>query len=120
MAALMAAGHAVLMPFGVRGYDLAFEDSSGRFYRVQVKTARMRGGVMRFDAFSKSGSLRDKRTSYEGRADFFGVYLPPNGQCYLIPVGEIRGTEGWFRIAPPKNNQAAGVRFAEQFLIQPG
>jgi hypothetical protein len=43
MAALLAAGKTVLIPFGVQGYDLVFEDEDG-FHRVQCKTAYMRNG----------------------------------------------------------------------------
>lgn len=116
LSALLRAGKTVLIPFGVQGYDLVFEDGSG-FHRVQCKTAYMRSGAMRFDAYSRTGNARKVVTRYDGRTDFFGVYLPYNGCCYLIPIEDITGDQGWFRVDPARNRQSVGVRMAEPYLI---
>lgn len=117
MAALLATGRTVLIPFSVEGYDLVFEDAYG-FHRVQCKTAYMRGGAIVFDAYSKSGSLRDKKIYYQGRTDFFGIYCPHTQACYLIPISEVPGKEGCFRITPPRNGQTKGIRYAEAYRLK--
>jgi PD-(D/E)XK endonuclease len=109
MAALLAAGKTVLIPFGVQSYDLVFEDENG-FHRVQCKTAYMRNGTMCFDAYSRTGDRRDKITLYAGRTDFFGVYCAYTRQCYLIPFVDVTHAQGWFRIDPPRNNQQRRIR----------
>lgn len=116
LAALLSAGKTVLLPFGVQGYDLVYEEA-GKFHRVQCKTAHMYNGCMIFHAMSRTGDNRKTLASYIGRADYFGVYCPYSDQCYLIPVEEVQGKEGWYRVDPPKNNQTKGVKFAQDYLI---
>jgi PD-(D/E)XK endonuclease len=118
MAALLAAGKTVLIPFGVQGYDLVFEDRGG-FHRVQCKTAYMRNGTMCFDAYSRTGDRRDKLTLYEGRADYFGIYCAYTGKCYLIPLADVTHHQGWFRIDPTRNNQQQGIKWAAPYEIRP-
>ncbi len=119
IAALLKAGKTVLLPFGVHSYDIVFEDDE-KFYRVQCKTGRMRNGAMLFDAYSKTGPGRQVRQLYTGKIDFFGVFCPYNGECYLIPIEDVPGSLGWFRIDSPRNSQAKGIKFAAPYLIHKG
>jgi hypothetical protein len=122
LAALLATGKTVLLPFGTQAYDLVFEDELG-FHRVQVKSGRDYRGALVFHAFSRIGAARRSGRSYAGRVDYFGIYLHATGACYLIPIADVSSspgpnTQGTFRLHPPKNNQNKGVRLAEQYLIK--
>ena len=47
LAALVEAGYHVWLPYGENHRaDVVMEDGDGRLYRVQVKTGRLRGGVI--------------------------------------------------------------------------
>lgn len=115
MAALLRAGKNVLTPFGVQRYDLVFEDESG-FHTVQCKTGRGKSGALIFETCGRH-SRTHQRTSYRGEIDYFGVYFPDNGCCYLVPVEAVGRTDGYLRLEKPKNNQVKGVVLADQFLI---
>jgi hypothetical protein len=120
LAALLAAGKTVLMPFGTQPYDLVFEDA-GVFHRVQVKAGREYRGALNFNAFSRTGDDRRHKITYRGKIDYFGIYLPTRRTCYLIPikdVGQVSGMQGNFRLDPPKNNQSRGIRYAHHYLIK--
>jgi hypothetical protein len=115
MSALLRAGKTVLVPFGVQRYDLAFEDADG-FHRVQCKTGRIKGSVIKFEACSRH-SRTLQRTPYHGDADYFGVYVPGQTTCFLVPVEIIGPTEGSLRIDAPKNSQVKGILYAKDFLV---
>lgn len=115
MSALLRAGKTVLVPFGVQRYDLAFEDAEG-FHRVQCKTGRIKGSVIKFEACSRH-SRTLQRTHYRGDADYFGVYVPGQTTSFLVPVEAVGQAEGTLRIDPPKNNQVKGILYAKDFLI---
>lgn len=122
LAALLATGKTVLVPFGSQSYDLVFEES-GLFYRVQVKNGREYRGVLNFSAHRRTGAARRTSKPYGDSIDFFGVYLPSRQSSFLIPVadvGDARAAQGWFRLDPPKNNQDKHVRLAQQYLITVG
>lgn len=117
LAALLAAGHHVLLPFGggLR-YDLAIDTSSG-IKRVQCKTARMRDGSMFFKTASWQRDTKE-RTTYQGSADLFGVYCPQTSKCYLVPVAEVGINEASLRLTASKNGQEKGVRWAKDYEIK--
>lgn len=115
MSALLRAGKTVLTPFGVQRYDLVFEDAEG-FHRVQCKTGRIKGDVIKFETCSRH-SRTLQRTPYLGDADYFGVCLPGQPNCFLVPVEAVSPVEGTLRIGPPKNNQVKGILYARDFLI---
>ena len=116
LASLIKAGKAVLLPFGDGSqYDLAY-DECGQLVRVECKTAVYRQGCVVFNA---SSSQRDTkvRTSYRGRADLFGVYCPHLNKVYLVPVADVPTTEARLRVEPSRNQQAQGVRWAQQYEV---
>jgi hypothetical protein len=116
MSALLRAGKTVLMPVGVQRYDLVFEDEGG-FHRVQCKTGRLsRAGVIKFNTCSMHSRTR-QRVSYRGDADFFGVNVPGNANCFLVPVELTGEREGTLRVDSPKNGQVHGILYARDFLI---
>jgi PD-(D/E)XK nuclease superfamily protein len=85
LAALVAAGYFVSIPFGSgHKYDFVIDDSA-RLFRVQCKTGRVRNGALLFCAYSKSGNGA-VRMSYRGLADLFAVLNPEDDKVYLIPL----------------------------------
>ncbi|HJU54212.1 MAG TPA: group I intron-associated PD-(D/E)XK endonuclease [Pyrinomonadaceae bacterium] len=116
MAALVAAGYSVFIPFG-DGHKCDFViDDEVSLRRVQCKTGRVRSGALHFCAYSKAGNGY-ARVSYRGLADLFAVLNPVDGKVYLIPVDEVGETEVALRLVPTLNNQKQRVRWAESYLL---
>jgi hypothetical protein len=116
LSALLAEGHVVLQPFGVQPYDLVFDDGHG-FHPVQVRTGRVLGGAMIFDTGTRVGASRRTRKIPHACIEYYGVYLPPTGESFLIPISECSSAKPTFRITPPMNGQVTGVRWAREYLI---
>jgi hypothetical protein len=120
IAALTRRGKHLLLPVGDHlRYDLAIDDE-GRLLRIQCKTGRLRDGVISFATCSvDSRSQKGKciRRSYRGEIEFFGVYCPANGKCYLVPVEKAGINDCRLRIAPPRNGQKTRIRWAEDYEI---
>jgi hypothetical protein len=113
-----ALGIDVYRPVGEGGrYDLIF-GVADRLLRVQCKWASRHGEVITFHAFSsrrsRAGLVRRYYDATE--IDAFAAYCAEVDSCYLVPfesvgpLAEIR-----LRLAPAKNNQQAGIRFASDF-----
>lgn len=114
IAKFLRSGFVVLKPMSeLSRYDLVI-DRGGGFERVQCKTGRLRGGVIKFKACS---AVRNERHSYRGQVELFGVYCPENDQCYLVSVDAVGTAEGVLRVEAPRNKQKAGVRAASEFLV---
>lgn len=127
LARLVQAGAQVLIPFGenVR-YDLVIDDGS-HFVRVQVKTGRLREGVIRFNACSYTYHHPNNRGTkpyqhhYRGAADLFGIYCPETDGIYLVPVDEVGINAGSLRVEPTRNRQVKKIRWAhDSRLSVPG
>ena len=117
LAAFVAAGYLVSVPFGAgHKYDFVVDDST-RLFRVQCKTGRVKNNVLLFNAYSQSGNGAVKM-SYRGLADLFAVLNPADDQVYLVPVNEVGVTDVSLRLAPTLNKQEQGVRWAEHYLLR--
>lgn len=117
LAALIAAGYFVSIPFGSgHKYDFVI-DNTARLFRVQCKTGRVKNGVLLFNAYSQSGNGSVKM-SYRGLADLFAVRNPDNERVYLIPVDDVGETVVSLRLTPPVNKQVQGIRWAEIYLLK--
>ena len=117
---LMRAGYDVAQPFGDNArYDLVIDDGA-RLLRVQVKTGRLgQDGGIAFPTCSSQVHRGRGRMTYHGQCDLFAVYCPELDQTYLVPV-EVTGARSCtLRVEPPKNNQAAGVRWAADYVLRP-
>jgi PD-(D/E)XK endonuclease len=116
LAALVRREFQVLVPFGEgQPYDLVVHLREGEFLRVQCKTAWLRQGCVVFNSASTDhgrGAL-----PYHGLADVFGVYFPPSGSVYIVPVDAVARFEGRLRLTPTRNNQKKGIREAVDFEI---
>jgi hypothetical protein len=118
LAAFVAAGYLVSVPFGSgHKYDFVVDDST-QLFRTQCKTGRVKSGTLLFNAYSQSGNGSVKM-SYRGLADLFAVLNPENDKVYLIPVNEVGVTDVSLRLAPTLNKQTQGIRWAELYLLKP-
>jgi PD-(D/E)XK endonuclease len=116
LAALVAAGKRVLLPFGgQRRYDLAYEEY-GRLVKVQCKSGRERNGAIIFRTHS---DIRGERRDYREDIDLFGIYCHDRNEVYLVPVGDVPTSAAHLRLHPPRNGQHSKVRWAAQYLLVP-
>ena len=125
LAALLERGFDVLLPFGNRAkYDLVVDDGTA-LQRVQCKTAQpgTTNDALRFNTYSLSAAHdgRRRKRSYRGLVDLFAVYYPANGCVYLVPAADAPSCgECYLRLAPARNGQSRGIRWAEPYLIAGG
>lgn len=84
LARLLKNGYAVALPFGNnQRYDLLVEDKD-KFWKVQVKTGRIRKGAIEFNNFSTAGGRGKKR--YTGQIDYFFIFVPETDKVYKVPI----------------------------------
>lgn len=70
-----AGGFLMCVPFGdCAPYDIILDDRRGRLFKIQVKTGRLRNGVVVFSCCSWHGHRKMPPTQYVGMIDAFGVY----------------------------------------------
>lgn len=111
----LKAGFIVSTPFGAGApYDLVV-DTGSVLFRAQVKTGRLRNGVVEFETRRTRG--RARRSGYaENEADYFVIYCPQLNVVYAMKAQE--GVFGKLRVWPTKNNQRMFVRWAEDYLFE--
>jgi len=116
--ALTKADLRVFLPFfNAHGrVDLMYQNADGEARRVQCKTAHRAGDVIRFYTCSHTGGVE---RGYRGEADEFGVYCAATESVYLVPVEDVPTRLASLRLAPARNNQAIGVRWAEKYRLGP-
>lgn len=118
LAAFVAAGYLVSVPFGAgHKYDFVIDDLT-RLFRVQCKTGRVKNGVLLFNSYSQSGNGAVKM-GYRGLADLFAVLNPDDDKVYLVPVNEVGMAGVSLRLVPTLNKQTQRVRRAEFYLLKP-
>jgi hypothetical protein len=109
LAALVASGRRVLLPFGDGArYDLVIDEGPAGFSKVQVKSAGLHGDIIRFRPCSHTGGGRQP---YGDDVDFFGVVEPQSGRCFLIPshvTPPSTCTCGWRRLRTGSGAAATG------------
>jgi PD-(D/E)XK endonuclease len=116
-AALIEAGYAVSKPFGEnQRYDLVIDDGE-TLARVQVKTGRLRNGVVLFNCSSAHGHRGRPSRPYRGEVEYIAVYCPDTGKVYVVPEAHFTNSYGSLRIVPTKNNVAKTVRWASAFEL---
>ena len=116
---LVKRGYAVLTPFGVnQRYDLVI-DIGGRFLRAQCKTGRLRNpGVIEFNTVSiRTNTHEILVRGYEGEVELFLVHCPDVDGIYAVPVEDVGTRRGYLRVAPSRNGQRAGVRWARDYEL---
>jgi PD-(D/E)XK endonuclease len=110
-------GIGVWAAYTVERYDLIF-DLRPELMRVQCKWAGRCGDVVVVRCYS-SRRNRDGllRTLYSAdQIDAFAAYCADTDRCYFLPLTEFAGRSAiQLRLAPTRNNQAAGVNWAKDF-----
>jgi hypothetical protein len=115
LAALVERGFDVAVPFGSgQPYDLVVDLGGFDLLKVQCKTGWEAKSCISFNA--RSTDHGQGRRPYDGLAHIFAVYFPPTRSVYLVPLDAV-GFNGWLRLAPTRNNQQKGIRFAADFAI---
>jgi hypothetical protein len=117
--ALAELGYAVSKPLGEnQRYDLIADDGD-RLHRVQVKTGRIRGGVMKFNCTSTHGHRRTalKIRPYTGQIELLAVYCPENQKVYLVPEADLTRSSIHLRLVAPLNNMKKTIRWAADFEL---
>jgi hypothetical protein len=117
MAALLARGFNVLVPWGGgQPYDLGVDLGGSELLKVQCKTGWLDKGCVSFN--TRSTDHGQGRRSYVGLAHIFGVYFPPSKSIYLVPLDAVGGFRGYLRLEPARNNQKRKISFASDFEIE--
>jgi hypothetical protein len=97
--------------------DLIFEVGND-LLRVQCKWAVRRGDIVVVRCYScrrgRAGMIRRSYTCEE--IDGFAAYCDELRACYFVPIDRFpRRSELWLRLGPTRNNQRAGINWAEDF-----
>ena len=117
---LALAGYGVAVPLGEnQRYDLIIEKNEV-LSRVQVKTGRLRNGVVRFNCYSSHTHRNGPSTRpYTGEVDFFGIYCRELDAAYLVPIADLARLGGSLRLHPTKNGQQRHVRWGHKYELKP-
>jgi PD-(D/E)XK endonuclease len=114
LAELLQRGYSVALPFGNnQRYDMIVDDGK-KLVKAQVKTGRVRKGVIQFNPFSVAGGKAKYRRGYQGQIDVFLVYVPEIKKLYRVPIKKMCSS-GYLRLEPPKNKQVKKIRWAKSF-----
>ena len=114
-------GYKLAIPFGEEcDYDLVVE-RRGNLERVQVKHTDSDGEVITVRCYSHSltnGRIRAVKRYTAVTIDWLAVYDRSTDRCYYIPASELGDgrRQLLLRLTPPKNNQRARIRFADDYL----
>ncbi|WP_418280499.1 group I intron-associated PD-(D/E)XK endonuclease [Halorubrum sp. DTA98] len=121
---LKRCGVAVSTPIGDNErYDVVIEQPSGNLLRAQIKTGRLRDGVVRFKGVSQhtnaSGHVYEQ---YGDDIDCFLVYCYNTEEIYLIKASEV-GSSMHLRVDEPSQetsqvNWAGEYRFDAQWPLE--
>lgn len=117
-ATLLQFGFSVLEPFGEScRYDLVTE-YEGNFERIQCKTGRRDGEVIRFATRStRPRGNGYSRADYTGDIDYFAVQEIDRNQTYIIPIVDAPSTEMALRVEQSKNGQTKGINRAVEYRV---
>jgi hypothetical protein len=117
--ALVELGYAVSKPLGEnQRYDLIADDGQ-RLHRVQVKTGRIRNGVIVFNCCSTHGHRRSalKTRPYTGQIELLAVYCPENRKVYLLREADLTRSKILLRLVPTRNNMVKTIRWAAEYEL---
>lgn len=115
LAAYLAAGFTVSLPFGSGApYDLVV-DAGSRLHKVQIKTAWLSGGCIIYKSERRQpGAGLTRRPYKSGEVDHFVAYCLANQSLYAVPAAG-HGVAGRLRLTPAKNGQLKLVRWAADY-----
>jgi hypothetical protein len=120
---LIRRGFRIAIPYGEDwDFDLIFQRPGyDALERVQVKFASRRGAVIpvRTCSASLTGGRVKRFKRYTAQTiDWMAVFEPAGGRCYYVPASELGNgrDELSLRLGPTRNNQAAGIRWAADYV----
>jgi len=117
LAELVKRGYLVSIPFGEnQRYDLIIDDGT-RLSRVQVKTGRLRGGVIVYNCSSSHAHRGGAARPYFGEIEYLAVYCPDTKKVYMLPEQELTATNAHLRLLPTRNNMVKTIRWASEFEL---
>ena len=117
IALLLKLGYSGALPFGDnQRYDLIVDDGA-RLWRAQVKTGRLRDGVVLFSCASQNVLTR-KRSSYDGQIDMFLIYCPETDKVYRVPIEDAPSSDMSLRVDAPKyRTPHSTIRWARDYEL---
>jgi hypothetical protein len=83
---------------------------------VQCNTANRIGNALRFWTSSNTDNTP---AQYSGEIDVFCVYSPDTNLVDVVPIDGLPSRACFHRLAPTRNGQAAGVRWAHRYELGP-
>ncbi|MFC6615511.1 group I intron-associated PD-(D/E)XK endonuclease [Halopenitus salinus] len=104
-------------------YDVVLEQPSGNLLRAQIKTGRLKDGVIRFKGVSQhTNSSGHVYQRYGDDVDCFLVYCYETEQTYFIDSAEV-GTSMYLRVDSPRQdtnqiNWAKEYRLDDQWPLE--
>ena len=117
LAAFLRVGLNVLVPWrSDLAYDLVVSGDDQRYFRVQCKSGRERGGALEFN--SRSTDHGAGQRDCHGRADVFGVYCPTLDETFVVPVESAGRGLTSLRLRPALNSQVRRTRLAEEHTVE--
>jgi hypothetical protein len=117
---LSARGYRIAIPYGEDSdYDLIVE-RDGHLERVQVKYVRSEGVLAEANCYSNSltnGKVIRKKRYTALTIDWLAVFDASTGRCFYVPASELGEGRSSIsiRLAPAANNQAIGIRNADDY-----
>jgi hypothetical protein len=117
VAAAVELGIGVARPLDDERYDLILDLRPG-LARVQCKFARRIADVICLRLYTtrrgRKGMINRRYES--GEIDAFAVYCPELDLCCLLPAADfVMFRQVHLRVAPSRNNQMSGVRWARDY-----
>ncbi len=118
---LIRRGYKIAIPYGEDwDYDLIVCRDE-KLQRVQCKYTRSNGAVITVRCASHSltnGRVRATKLYTAATIDWLAVWDATTERCYYIPATELGAGMRMMhlRLAPTRNNQAAGIRRAADYL----
>jgi hypothetical protein len=112
-------GVPVSKPLDDQKYDLIF-DLGENLLRVQCKWAALNGEVVvirtRTCRRGREGLIH--RSYAPGEIDAIAAFCPDTHRCYFLPHElSVDRVAVQLRVAPTRNNQASGIRWARDFEL---
>jgi glucose dehydrogenase len=117
LAALVRCGYTVAIPFGENQRWDAVIERDNVLARVQIKTGRLRKGVIIYNACSSHAHRNGRTRNYFGQVEYFGVYCPELEQSFLVPIEHATATYCSLRVDVTKNGQAKRLRWAHHYVL---
>ncbi len=86
---------------------------------MQVKTGRVRAGVVKFNCCSTHGHRRTTLQSlpYRGQIELLAVFCPENQKVYIVPEAELTESTIHLRLVSARNNMSKTIRWAERYEL---